>query len=337
MANQQLPIKFLGGSEEREKEMVQQMAQEVRQVVESLTDENSGVRRRAQHAKTLAGIKNAEFRVSSSIPENLRAGFLQPGAVHPAIVRFSNAGGFIRTDDAEHDLRGAAIKINPPKGAAHDFLMTNAEEHHARDAYEAMSTSVAFATEGALRQMLHADNKAIQAIDGFVELAKRVGPIDAAHIILTLKRQMKIPVESLATETYWSRAPLRIGEVVVKYFLSPVVQKIEPKESEKDLGEELKQRLEQSEIRFDFQVQRYVNEDDTPLENAREAWKSRPEKIAELVIPQQTLVDDMAFFESLEFNPWHINTSDFEPLGSMNRARRIVYPSAVDARKQIPA
>jgi hypothetical protein len=252
MANQQLPIKFLGGSEEKEKELVQQMAQDVRQVVESLSDENHSVRRRAQHAKTLAGIKNTEFRVSSSIPEDLRVGFLQPGAAHPAIVRFSNAGGFIRADDAEHDLRGAAIKINPPEGAEHDFLMTNAEEHHARDAFEAMSTSVAFSTEAALRQMLHADNKAIQAIDGFVELAKRIGPIDAAHIILTLKRQMKIPVESLATETYWSRAPLRIGEVVVKYFLRPVVQKVEPEESEKDLGEELKQRLEQIEVRFDF-------------------------------------------------------------------------------------
>jgi len=334
VATQQLPFKFLGGSEEKEKDLIQQMAQEVRQVVESLRDENNGVRLRAQHAKMLAGINNAEFHVSSSIPEDLRIGFLKPGAVYPATVRFSNAGGFIRANDAEEDLRGAAIKIVPPEGAEHDFLMTNAEEHHAKDAFEAMSTSVAFSTEGALRQMLDADNKAIQAIDGFVELAKRVGAIDAARIILRLKGQMKIPVESLATETYWSRAPLRIGEVVVKYLLSPVVQKVEPEEAEKDLRAELKRRLEQREVRFNFQVQRYINEDDTPLENAREAWKYRQEKIAELVIPQQSLVDDMAFFENLEFNPWHINTGDFEPLGSMNRARKVVYPADVKARKQ---
>ena len=333
MTNQHLPIKFLGGSEEKEKEMIEQMAQEVRDVVESLSDENNGVRRRAQHAKMLAGIKNAEFRISSGIPDDLRVAFLKPGAVYPAMVRFSNAGGFIRADDSEEDLRGAAIKINPPEGAEHDFLMTNAEEHHAKDALEAMSTSVAFSTEGALRQMLDADNRAIQGIDGFIELARRVGPIDAVHIILTLKRQMKIPVESLATETYWSRAPLRIGEVVVKYLLSPVIQKVEPNESEKNLGEELKRRLEQSEVRFNFQVQRYVEEDVTPLEDAREAWKSPPETIAELVIPQQTLVWDTEFFESLEFNPWHLNTDAFEPLGSMNRARKGVYPAGVDARK----
>lgn len=336
MTNQNLPIKFLGGSEEKEKELIDQMAREVREVVESLSTEINGVRvrRRAQHAKILAGIKNAEFRISSGIPNDLRAGFLKPGAVYPAIVRFSNAGGFIRTDDSEEDLRGVAIKINPPEGRDHDFLMTNAEEHHAKDAFEAMSTSVAFSTEGALRQMLDADNKAIQALDGFIELAKRVGPIDAGRIVLTLKRQMKIPVESLATETYWSRAPLRIGEVVVKYLLSPVIQKDKSKQPEKNLGEELKRRLEQGEVRFDFQVQRYVKEDDTPLEDAREAWKSQPETIAELVIPRQTLVDDREFFERLEFNPWHLNTDTFEPVGSMNRARKRVYPSGVDARKQ---
>ena len=249
MTTQHLPIKFLGGSKEKEREMIEQMAREVREVVESFSDKDTGARHRAQHAKMLAGIKNAEFRISSGIPDDLRVGFLKPGAMYPAIVRFSNARGFISAD-SEEDLRGAAIKINPSEGAEHDFLMTNAEEHHAKDAFEAMSTSVAFSTEGALRQMLEADNKRIQAIDGFIELAKRVGPIDAARIILTLKRQMKIPVESLATETYWSRAPLRIGEVIVKYLLSPVVQKAEPKESERSLGEELKRRLDQGEVRF---------------------------------------------------------------------------------------
>jgi Catalase len=335
MTHQNLPIKFLGGSAEKENELIAQMAREVREVVESLTDENNGVRRRAQHAKMLAGIKNAEFRISPGIPDDLRVAFLKPGAVYPAIVRFSNAGGFIMPDDSEQDLRGVAIKIHPPEGAEHDFLMTNAEEHHAKDAFEAMSTSVAFSRGSALRQMLDADNEAIQRIDGVIELARRVGPIHAARIVLTLKRQMKIPVESLATETYWSRSPLRIGEVVVKYLLSPVIQKVEPDESEKNLGEELKRRLERSEVRFNFQVQRYVNEDFTPLEDAREAWKSRPETIAELVIPQQTLVYDQEFFESLEFNPWHLNTDAFEPLGSMNRARKRVYPAGVNARKEI--
>lgn len=333
MANWQSAIKFLKGSEGEESKLINEMAKEVRQVVESLRGENDGVRRRAQHAKMVAGIKHAEFRVSPGIPADLSAGFLKPGASYPAVVRFSNAGGFFREDDSIEDLRGAAIKIHPPEGAEHDFLMTNAEEHHAKDAFEAMSTSVAFSTEGALRQLVNSDDEAVKSLDGLIELARRVGPIDALRIIVTLKRQMKIPVESLATETYWSRAPLRIGEVAVKYLLSPAVGKTVPQQSEKRLGEELRRRLERDDVRFNFQVQRYVDEQNTPLEDAREAWKSPPETIAELVIPRQTLEDDVEFFELLEFDPWHVNTGDFEPLGSMNRARRRVYPAAVEARK----
>lgn len=337
MANWQSAIRFLGGSEEKERELIEKMALEVREVVESLRDENRGVRRRAQHAKMVAGIENAEFRVSSDVPEDLRVGFLKPGAAHPAVVRFSNANGFIREDDAADDLRGAAIKIRPPEGGEHDFLMTNAEEHHAKDAFEAMSTSVAFSTEGALRQLTDSDDSdsVIQAIDGVVELAKRVGPIDALRIVLKLKGQMKIPVESLATETYWSRAPLRIGETVVKYRLSPVVEKVTPEQSNPDLGGDLRRLLERSEVRFAFQVQRYVNEDKTPLEDARERWESPFQTIAELFIPRQSLADDDSpFFEGMSFNPWHVNTQDFEPVGNMNRARKAVYPAGVNARRQ---
>lgn len=333
MANWRSAIKFLGGSEEKENELIANMAQEVRRVVESLSEEHKDVRRRAQHAKMLAGVKNAEFRVSSAIPEDLRVGFLKPGAVYPSVLRFSNASGFIQSD-SEPDLRGAAVKIKPPEGKEHDFLMTNAEEHHAENALEAMATSVAFSTEGTLRQLIDADGKLIHTIDGFVALARRVDPFDAARILIKLSGQMKIPVESLATETYWSRAPLRIGEVVVKYLLSPVVQKVPPEKSRDDLSKDLRERLAQGAVRFEFQVQRYIDEDLTPLEDARERWKSPPETIAELVIPQQTLVEETGFFESLEFNPWHINTGDFEPVGSMNRARRVVYPSSVAARRQ---
>jgi len=338
MTDWQSAIKFLGGSEEKENALIAEMAKEVREIVESLRDSNGGVRGRAQHARASAGIKNAEFRVLPGIPEDLRVGFLKPDASYRAVLRFSNASGLINRADSEKDLRGVAIKLNPPEGDEHDFLMTNAEEHHARDAFEAMATSVAFSTDGALRQLIDADDariqKLVQTLDGFRELARRVGKIDATLIILRLSRQMKTPVESLATETYWSRAPLRIGGVVVKYLLRPATQKVTPEESEKNLGDELKRRLERGEVRFNFEVQRYVDEDDTPLEDARKRWKSRPERIAELVIPRQTLADDKVFFESLEFTPWHVNTGDFQPIGSMNRARRLVYPSAVSARKQ---
>jgi catalase len=57
---------------------------------------------------------------------------------YPAIVRFSNTSGKIIKSDDEPDLRGIAIEVKVSDDKHHDFLMTNAEEHHARDAEKAM-------------------------------------------------------------------------------------------------------------------------------------------------------------------------------------------------------
>ena len=351
MANWRDAIKFLGGSQEKEEELIQEMAQQIRQVVENYRDENQGVRRRPQHAKMIAGVRDAVFVVSPDIPEDLSLDFLKPRESYRAAVRFSNAAGFIRADDAEPDLRGAAIKIRLPEGMEQDFLMTNAKEHHAKDALEAMATSLSFSQAGVLQQIadfvegpdegfLHTNEGIKQAdnkITGLAKLAGRVGPITAARILRTLKKQMGTPVESLATETYWSRAPIRIGEVAVKYRLLPATPKGEVEQSESDLRGEFQRCLERGEVRFQFQVQRYIDEERTPIEDARKAWESPHETIAELVIPQQRLAEDEDFFERLDFNPWHVNTANFEPIGNMNRARKVVYPAAVEARKQGPA
>ena len=74
-------------------------------------------------AKLLVGIVNAEFRVRADIPEDLRGEFLAPGAIHPAVVRFSNCSGEIHPDTAP-DLRGLAFRVQSPAGTQ-DFLATN--------------------------------------------------------------------------------------------------------------------------------------------------------------------------------------------------------------------
>ena len=323
----QSAIKFWGDNPEKEADLFEKMKDEIQRVVEGFKDDNQGTRRRPQHAKMIAGIKNAEFRMSSNIPEDLRVGFLKPSMVYRTYVRFSSAHGTIKSD-SKRDLRGVAIRVKADQPDYHDFLMTNAERHHAKDASEAMATAVEL-------------SKGVLA--GFPGLVKRVGTVSAFRILLTVILQMVRPIKSIAAETYWSRAPLAIGDVAVKYLLKPVSQKSKPARSKDKLGEELKHRIERSEIRFEFQVQRYIDEHQTPLENATRKWASQVETIAELVIPQDAEVvipdydlhkDDKGFFEDLEFNPWHVNTDEFKPIGSMNRFRRVVYPESVKARKQ---
>ena len=345
-------IRYLGGSIEKEQELILQFAKDIREVVLASAEERKGPPVRPQHAKQLAGIRRAEFRIDPNLAADLQTGFLQAGKVYPAIVRLSNAGGEVRASDAEKDLRGVAVRVLPDAGQAHDWLMTNAEEHHAKDAVEAMATTLAFAGESVLTNVLEEffgddANFASLArkltnmadkISGIRRLVMSVGPGDALHILKTLSGQMKAPVPSLASETFWSRAPIAIGQVAVKYMLRPQAAK-ESGDTPASLHDELAARLRQGPVVYDFCVQRYLDPESTPIENARPAWNSPQEKIGELVLLQQDLGDaagrsDDAFVDALAFNPWQVNTPDFVPVGSMNRARKLVYEASADAGKR---
>lgn len=346
----QQDIQYLGGSAAEEEKRIRHFANDIRKVVRQAAEDRDGAPIRPQHAKQLAGIKRAEFRVAPDIAVDLQAGFLQPGRVYPAFVRFSNAAGQIRPSDAVGDLRGLAIRVLPDTGDAHDWLMTNAEEHHARDATEAMAVTTAFAGSslitkalkrlfderddwpGLVRKMAVTADK----MAGLRRLFAKLGP-DAAAIVRILSRQTKQSVPSLATETFWSRAPIAIGPVAGKYLVRPQLPK-EPGDTPESLHHELAQRLRRGPVAFDFCLQRYQSAETTPLENARPAWKTAPEKIGELVLPAQDLNDATAqeasrMINSLNFSPWQLNSPAFVPLGNMNRARKLVYLASARERK----
>jgi hypothetical protein len=327
----QTTIRYLGGSEASERRLFETLGRDMRQVVADLRSENGGVPRRALHAKALAATARARFDVSPTLPADLRAGVLQPGASYPAEVRFSNGAGIVRASDAAADLRGVAVRVLAPGLPPHDWLMTNAERHHARDAREATAVSVAFARPGPLRRLgLRGDGA--QRLDGLLQLSSLVGTGPALRIARTLKEQTSAPVESLATETYWSRSALRVGGVVVKYRLFPATPKSASPRAAPDLAAELRERVARGEVRFALQVQRWVNDAETPIEDASVAWTSPHETIAELVLPRGSVDGDPAALDAGSFSPWQVSSAEFEPLGNMNRARGVVYAHAVRAR-----
>jgi hypothetical protein len=103
------------------------------------------------------------------------------------------------------------------------------------------------------------------------------------------------------------------------------------------LRSELKSRLKEGGVQFDFQVQRYVDEVSTPIEDATVEWAediSPFVTIARLIIPAQEL-DDAAEREidRFAFNPWNTGSDDLRPLGSMNRARKLVYSASARLRQ----
>ena len=351
--NWQQDIRYLGGSAEKEAVLIRKFGEDIREAIRASARKRKAPPIRPQHAKQLAGIRRAEFRICPDISADLQYGFLQPDRVWPACVRFSNAGGVIRPSDAEGDLRGVAIRVLPDTGLAHDWLMTNAEQHHAKDATGAMATTLAFAQGSWVTDILEAlwgpaatFPAPIRRVSGMADLlagirrlAFRMGPAETLHILRTLSRQSKRPIPSLTTETFWSRAPLAIGPVAAKYLLKPQLPDAAGPTPD-NLHDELAQHLRQGPVIFDLCLQRYRDPENTPIENARPAWKSPHEKIAELVLLQQDLNDvvgeaDSRFVLAQAFSPWQVNTPDFVPIGNMNRARRLVYAaSAMERQKQ---
>lgn len=348
-------------SADKEQLFFDEISRQIRDVVRHFTPDNDGRPLRGNHAKILAGVVGAEFRVSPQIPADFAVGFLsEPGKVYRAHVRFSNASGEFKKDDAMPDLRGAAVRVFTEHGD-HDFLMTNAEPHHARDAREAMATIMA-------GTKMDTVGDALGAFSGqgafFFHLLSELDWETAKRISDTLGAQTAREVESLAAETYWSRAPIAIGTtttpeqaVAVKYRLEPagggrgpvfpgdgpgLLQRLKERfagrgdESEPlDLGRELKERIGRGEVRFLFQVQRFVDLATTPIEDATVHWPSEFETIAELVIPQNAEVND-GLVDGHVFSPWKVNGQNFRPLGSMNRSRKKVYEAGADERLNGP-
>jgi hypothetical protein len=343
--------KWENGTPELENLFFDKIAIQIREVVNHFKEDNKGTPKRANHAKILAGFKNATFRIlpSTESTKDLYAGFLIPAGKEykNVTLRFSNASAEIVDDDSIPDLRGVALRIETEKGV-HDFLMTNAELHHAKDAREAM-VAIRAGVEKDIVEDLFPNTipdgirrKLAGTTGALAYLTAHLG-FKGIHIATTLKEQMSIKVQSLSTETFWSRAPIAIGNiakpedtVAVKYRLRPAVPKPEQDDitAAKDLESRLLEELAEGDVKYYFEVQRYRNSEDTPIEDATKSWgdDSTFIPIAELIITKDS-INEKESVNKEDFNPWNIDLEHFQPLGSMNRCRKKIYAAGVHERK----
>jgi hypothetical protein len=101
------------------------------------------------------------------------------------------------------------------------------------------------------------------------------------------------------------------------------------------LHKQLASQLRKGPVTWVLKVQLYVSDELTPVEDNSIEWKESdapPFIVGELTIPQQDIDSEEALAIQAEiddkeiFSPW-ITTPEFVPIGSQNRARRIVYAS----------
>jgi hypothetical protein len=314
---------FIDGSPEAEAAFIQGAMDDIHGVQALNKDRGQASNYgRAFHAKIQGGVKNAVFRIAADLPKELAVGFFQPGKEYATAVRLSNASGVIQ-DDNVRDLRGIAARVDVGNGEFHDYLATNGLVSHARNARQ----FIQFAKAGAGSRLLM-----------FPRLFFSVGPCEMVRMLRTVVGQTKRQPESLAKEIYWSRAAYLIGARALKFQFTPNTSTdVNVGRGPSYLREDLVERLKRGPVVLDFQVQLFKDEESTPIEDGAVEWKTPLVTVAQLIIPQQDLDSAeakaaQAEVEAMEFNPWN-TTPDFRPLGSLNRARRLVYKASVALRK----
>jgi len=278
-----------------------------------------GGKMRALHAKQHAGLR-ARFEVKD-VPAHLRVGPFAEDETYDAYVRFSN-GSSVKASDKKPDVRAIAIKLLGVPGkklipgmedeTTQDFLMLNVPAL----AFRSVEEFVALAESSRSEALMP------------LRLFGRLG-FSAFGLIKRLLASAK-PIGSLATERYWSVAPIRFGDFAAR--LSLVPHETGAPERTEVLADELAARVKDHDLAWDFRVQLFVDEDKTPIEDTSRAWDEAdapPVVLGRLTIPKQDMRSDEGAklfdqVESFAFDPWHA-VVEMRPLGAAMRARSPAY------------
>ncbi|MFC4945236.1 hypothetical protein [Pseudonocardia sp. GCM10023141] len=268
---------------------------------------------RALHRRQRLGLR-ATFEVLDDLPEPARHGlFARPGS-HDALLRLSN-GGFNSDPDKVPDVRGFSIKVLDVDGTAvlgggpavsQDFALIN-HAHFSSPTSETFAKVVtaAGATPGAL-------------------LGKVLRSPGLVPQLLKVAGALKTPFTGFATQDFYSAAPLACGPYAVRVRLQKASDRPSPTASD-DWPADVFTRLADAPLVHLFQVQFFVDEQSTPIEDAAAVWTSPFHTVARLTIPQQER--DAALDEEIEnarFDPWNALT-EHRPLGEVMRARKVAY------------
>jgi hypothetical protein len=295
----------------------------------NFTKENGSVKR-AQHAHALYATTQGKLKVPDNVPEAIAKGPFTPGAELRALVRISSVSGTVQKD-GEKDLRGFALRLTDDKGHVQDLMMNTSEAFMAKDAQGAI---VGVRVRG----------------QGPAQLAKAVltGDMslgDAIHLAKAGKEVLSNNT-SVAAHTFWSRTPFQLGDKAVKLRLVPV----DPHSNQplvhgnSELTDDMRMRLQHEPVKYLLQVQGYMNERDTPMNDATKPWKSDFVTVGELTLPQlpkdegaanakiqgaEGEIDSLAYSIA---NRWTKDDSSLKGLGDINAIREQAYKASAEGR-----
>ena len=284
----------------------------------------AGKTQKAQHPKP-NGIVEAEFQVRDDLPRDLAVGVFEPGKTYQALIRFSNANG-TPVSDIYPGQQGMAIKLLDVKGKSlmkdntdQDFLLVSYPFFFIKDGLE-------------LAEAMKAQFAGKKATEAFLEKHPMVAKL--------MQAQMGFWKNPLQIQFY-SMTPYQFGDRKVKYTASPLISPDRgpyPKPQGQDynyMREAMAATLEDSDIFFDFKVQFYKNEKETPIDNAQVTWDTDFTSLGTIKIPQQyfTAPGQMKISQEISYKPWNA-LPVHKPLGTLNLVRKYVYETLVAFRRK---
>jgi hypothetical protein len=294
-----------------------------------LIDEHpSGIMPRDAHPK-MHGLVEAEFTVHNDLPDIYKIGIFSQAQTFKTWVRFSNANGAAQPD-LKKDIRGIAIKLTHVPGDK----LTDEMDCLGNQDFLLISTD-AFLCDG------------IQTFDGMVKAIQgswwQKLCFFATHpgVIWQLIKSFKVFANPLQIR-YFSCTPYLLGDRAVKYCVTPVLGTsdfIPPEPADDFLRLAMKRQLSNTPAEFVFSIQLQTNPRSMPVEDASVCWDERVSPfvpVATLRIPMQDFdtSERNTQGENMRFSPWHC-LAEHRPLGSINRARRLVYHSISELRRRV--
>lgn len=279
---------------------------------------------RALHRKQICGLK-AKLEVLDNLPEYARHGIFANPKVYEALIRISNGGVEIKSDKIP-DIRGFSIKVlglNSPGALGYgntqnqDYTLINQSAFSFPKATPFLDLVLAI-SESPFKLLTHMVGT-YGIIDGFQKIAK-------------MGKTLGKPFSGFMVETFYSSAPIACGPYATRVRLKPLADKSAFTPSNGELVQDIKKYLDKGDVSFELQLQFFVDEKTTPIEDASVDWLesiSPYVTVAKLTIPTQDIESEEGkkISDATEkdfFDPWNA-LLEHRPLGDVMRARKYIY------------
>jgi hypothetical protein len=290
---------------------------------------------RTLHRKALV-VLHGRFEVDPATPAALKHGLCARPGSHEAWVRFSSGAPRAQSDRTA-DVRGFAVKIMGVDGPK---VIPGLEAATTQDFVTIPSRAFAFNDPESFVAVVLAAPRGAGAV--FSALRKHYGFFGTLRKLPALRRSQDASTRSLAERTFHSALPLRWGPHAVKVRFRPTdVPPPVPGGGAGDtvLSDEIRARAKAHPLAFVLEVQRFVDEARTPIEDPTVDWSddvSPWSPVGRLAIPAQDAGSAggralAEYAERLSFDPWHALV-EHRPLGAIMRARGAAYRLSVEAR-----